>query len=295
MKARSVITVMANKHNSILHYILFFICVCLYSQNAEWIRVKVEVPMGDPNQTKNNAIKNAHSKAVQNHCGVGIQETGMIINQLMSTNILEHVSYGLVLKDTIIKADITTYRKSNQELSVLYSLEMDVLVQCIAGKPDPAFQVNLESNKTVFNEGDELVLTIISTQDCYITLFNIAENQEMVVLHPSFINKDNFVIGGVPIEIPSKNEREMGIHFRVAPLPNYNKNSEIIKVIATKEKIDFLPHLKTIDNPEELEIAGGMAVFKSSNMAIKELAHWLVKIKPDQRTDDLIIYEVHRR
>ena len=74
-----------------------------------------------------------------------------------------------------------------------------------------------------------------------------------------------------------------------------NKNSEIIKVIATKEKIDFLPHLKTIDNPEELEIAGGMAVFKSSNMAIKELAHWLVKIKPDQRTDDLIIYEVHRR
>lgn len=286
---------MANKHNSILNYILFFICVCLYSQNAEWIRVKVEVPMGDPNQTKNSAIKNAHSKASQKHCGVGIQETGMIINQLMSANILEHISYGLVLEDTIIKADITTYRKSNQELSVLYSLEMDVLVQCIAGKPDPAFQVDLESNKTVFTEGEELVLRFTATQDCYITVFNIAENQEMIVLHPSFINKDNFVKSGVTIEIPSKNEREMGIHFRVAPLPNYNKNSEIIKVIATKEKIDFLPHLKTIDSPVEMEIAGGMTIFKSSNLAIEELARWLVRIPPDQRAEDTVIYEVHAR
>ena len=266
-----------------------------HAQDAEWIRKKVEVPMGTQPQTKNLAIKEAHSQAVQEKCGVGIEETGMIINQLMATNILEHVSYGVVLDDSILKADVVTYRKSDTELSVLYQLEMNVRVQCISGNPDPAFQIDLETNKNVFNTGEELILRISSTKDCYITVFNILENQEVVVLHPSFINKDNFIKGDSTIEIPSQADREMGVHLRVAPLPKYEKNREIIKVIATKERIDFLPHLKTIDSPGEMEIAGGMTILKSSNFVIEELARWLVRIPPDQRTEDTAIYEVHAR
>ena len=266
-----------------------------HTKEAEWITVKVEIPFKGQPETKNLAIKEAHSQAIQQHCGVGIQEAGMIINQLMATNILEHISYGVVLGDTIIRANPVTYRKSEAEFSVLYQLEMKVFVQCISAKPDPAFQIDLKINKNVFNTGEELIMRISSTQDCYITVFNILENQEVVVLHPSFVNKNNFIQGGSTIEIPSQDERAMGVHLRVAPLPNFTKNTEIIKVIATKDKIDFLPHFKTIDSPEDMEIAGGMTIFKSSNLAIVELAGWLVRIPPDQRTEDTEIYEVHAR
>lgn len=70
----------------------------------------------------------------------------------------------------------------------LYSVTLRAKVQKEEGEADPSFQVFLKLNdgKVTFLEGEEMVLHITPTQDCYITVFNVlSDNTVLVLFSPS--------------------------------------------------------------------------------------------------------------
>jgi len=280
--------------NSLL-LIFLFIFNGIFPQTLNTVPVKVEVLMGSQPETRIRAINEGRARAVEKRCGVQIEKSGLIIDQLGISSFLEHLSQGYVVDDTITFVDIKKYRRSQVNIEAFYYLEMEVQVECVAAQSDPAFQVNVDLNKSKFFAGDELVIDVTATQDCYITVLNFAENGDLTVLHPSHFSKENFILAETTISIPSLVDRRAGIHIKMNNLPGFEENSEAIKVIATKKDISFLPILNKIDNPQRIKSTNEVDIYGPTNVAYNEFVRWLTKIPSDHRAEDTEVYKVYAK
>ncbi|MCJ7813059.1 DUF4384 domain-containing protein [bacterium] len=160
---------------------------------------------------------------------------------------------------------------------------MNACVAVSQEKPDPSFKIYMELNRTVFQSGDEAIIQIKATKDCHLTLLSLAANDSVYILFPNAIQKETLIIGNVQYEIPDEASRQAGFHIRVAPLPGYKKNTEIVKAIATKQNIPL---------PREIDIGRGFGLIGTPKVAVMKLAAWLSQIPFSERTEANIMYSV---
>lgn len=85
------------------------------------------------------------------------------------------------------------------------------------------------------------------------------------------------------IEIPSLDYRNEGFHIRVKTLPGYKKDTEVLKVIATKQKIDYT---------DEIVISGGFGLIGTPRTAMVKLMRWLSEIPVSERAEATVMYTV---
>jgi hypothetical protein len=154
------------------------------------------------------------------------------------------------------------------------------------GKPDPGFKLSVKLNDVSFKEGEEMIISLRSTQDAYVTIFNVLANNTVVVLFPNQRMKENFIEAKKRYDVPSKKWRKQGIHFRVGLSPDTNKAEEMILVIATKENIPF--------QAKELK-EGSFNILPTYQDAVTTLNRWLLSIPLDKRTSEFLTYQIIRK
>jgi hypothetical protein len=94
---------------------------------------------------------------------------------------------------------------------------------------------------------------------------------------------DHRARAGVVLELPSREWRDRGVHFRASLPPTEQARRELIVVVATRSRISFPVSTPPADT-------GGVSSFPL--MAIQR---WLVTIPLDQRAIAFAAYEVRRR
>ena len=153
-------------------------------------------------------------------------------------------------------------------------------------KPDPSFKVILKLNRAAFQSGDDVFFKIKATKDCYVTIFDLAANDSVYILFPNKFADNNFLKRNSMIEIPNEQQRREGFHIRVATLPGAKRNSEIVKVIATKERIDFI---------DDMDMSSVFSSIGTPKIAITKLAQWLSQIPISERAEASASYIVEAR
>ena len=195
-----------------------------------------------PEEAKNYAIEKACKKAVEYFSGVEIK--GQIVDfQAEShksilidnfSSITTQTTRGVILKKEILSEKIIT--NGNQIIKVV---NLKVKIGKQAGENDSSFQIESNLNRDYFKDGEKMILSFKSSKDCYITILNICSNDSVYVIFPNKYRKKNFVKSGETFLLPNSYDKEIGLYFPVKLLPNKNEDIEMIKVIATKQKIDF--------------------------------------------------------
>ena len=105
------------------------------------------------------------------------------------------------------------------------------------GFSDPGFTIKLKTNKLTFNERDEIQFEVTSSRDCYLTIFNIYENDEKVlIIFPNDFDKENLLVANLPRIIP---DTSSGYSFEAILPEGKYESHELIQLIATKADIDF--------------------------------------------------------
>jgi len=230
------------------------------------------------------AIRNARDVAVEDQCGVNLQSETMVRDYMLSADFIHSISYGHIINEKIISEGVETLQKApDTPPSLTYVIRMQVQVQCETGKSDPSFQVNVSINKPVFTSGEEMILTIKATKDCYITVLDFTAEDMVYILLPSQYWRSNFLRADSTLELPCAKERSLGINFEVTTPPGRNRSGEAIKVIATKQPIVFLTGLETDQ---------GYSVMRTPQLAITELAKWLATVPLSDRAEAQAIFEV---
>lgn len=235
-------------------------------------------------ETQTLALKRARQDAVEKACGINLQTETLVHNFTMSSDFIHAFSYGQVVEEKDIHWETETIPSSDSGIAplILMRVSMNARVVSSEEKPDPSFKLSLGLNRTVFQSGDEAIIMVQSTKDCYLTLLCLAANDSVYMLLPNVMQNEAFIQKGVKYKIPDASQRQEGFHIRVSTLPGHRSDSEMIKAIATRRPVTLL------DSKAEK----GFGQFGTPRMAVIKLASKLAEISPSERAEASIGYTV---
>ena len=105
----------------------------------------------------------------------------------------------------------------------------------------------------------------------------------VVLLFPNEIRKSNKIEGGKEYQIPTAADRKDILKLQVSTLPGHERDTEFIKVIATREPIYLL---------ERLSVKGKYGVMETAKLAVTELARLISSIPVKDRAEATATYEI---
>jgi len=185
-------------------------------------------------------------------------------------------SAGIILEKKLIHEEI---KSDGNNLLKVVVLQVEVGKQ--KGEKDPYFTVESSLNRDYFKDGEEIELTVKSSIDCYLTVINICSNDSVYVIFPNQFRSDNFLRAGEQFNLPNKYEKEIGLTFPVELLPYKNEDVEMLKILATKEKIGF-------------SSIYSFSAYGTHQSALKDLQKWLIKIPRSEIDEVDLQYFIYR-
>lgn len=232
------------------------------------------------------AKRKARLDAVEKVCGIRLQSETLVKDFILAGDFIHSISYGQVVEEKNIQWE--TENIPSQDGSsppvILLKMTMQARVAISEDKPDPSFRIESTINRSTFQSGDEVVITIQATQDCYITLFNIAANDSVYILFPNeHFSTPGFLKSGKKYEIPNKRDRKSNMSIRVAPLQGHKKDTEVVKIVATKKEIKFPYHFKKLNQS---------GLIGTPKVAVRQVARWLVSIPVSERAEAAMMYTI---
>jgi len=268
-------------------FILFAAQAAVSQPELKVYRGEISMANITPEQARQRAIQQARLNSIERQCGVNLQAETMVKDFVLSGDFVHSVSYGQVISEKLVKEWVEIDQPAiDQPPHLTYVVEIKIEVLCEFGQPDPSFRITLKANKSTFVTGEEMILNISATQDCYLTVINYSADDKIYFLVPSKIFIENKLTANVPQELPSALMRQQGVHFRMNTMPGQSQSSEVIQVIATKRKINFL---------DELENENGYAMLPTVSIAGTNLARWLSTIPVSERADAQMVIEIRER
>lgn len=251
-----------------------------------WLEVtgKAFIQNITPEEARERAILDACKKAIEYYSGVEISSRSLdiraesngkiILDQFSSLS--NQTTKGIILEKEIISEKIDT---DGNNLVKIVTLKVKVGKQ--EGEKDPYFNIEAKLNRSYFQDGDEVELTIKSSKDCFLTILNICSNDSVYIIFPNQYRKDNFLESGEVFNLPDKSDRNLGVSFPVSLLPDKEEDSEMIKILATKKKVNF----------SSLYSFSSYGTYKS---ALEDLLQWLIKIPRSEMEEVDLIYYITR-
>ena len=280
---------MIHKINLFICILFIFISSSLFAQdNEKWVTCTGDAAIQNisSEEAKILALRNARINAIEKVCGVSMQAETMVKDFQLAGDFIHSISYGQIVEEKDKRWDTISMPANdpNDPPVLIYKVTMQAKVVSREEKPDPSFKINLKLNRTTFQSGDEVVFKIKATQDCYLTILNIGADDTVRILFPNFLEKNNFIKKAATIQVPGKTFQKTGnSYITVRTLPGSKKNSEVVKVIATKQRIDFI---------DEMDLSNAFSPIGTPKMALTKLARWLSQIPVSERAEASAVYTV---
>ena len=187
-------------------------------------------------QAKEKAISRALKKIIEFYSGVEVSSTSLSI--LAETNLemdLDHfsqltstMSSGMILEKEILEGKLIG--------SDFYTVTLKAKVGKLEGEKDPLFKLEADLNRESYQNGDEMIINISSSKDCYVYVFNILSDETVSALLPNQYLEENYLAKGTSIRVPP--EKGKITKFRVDLPEGKSQATEMILVLGIKADKD---------------------------------------------------------
>ena len=248
-----------------------------------------------PAEAKRQAVERALAEAVRRVSGVRVQSAQLGVgddrNGRVNDSFLSVVQLDAAGRATdyrILDEKFQSERHPALGTQLYFELRALVTVAREHGAIDPGFTVAVSLNDALFFDGggsldgnDEVIATITPTQDAWLTVFGVVGDSAQLLL-PNALMSDNHAAGRRATELPAREWRDRGVHFRASLPPAEKARRELVVVVATRKPVQFTPATPT-----------GDAI--SSSFPLMDIQKWLVTIPLDQRAIAFAAYEVRRK
>ena len=258
-----------------------------FSQDAEWVTVNGIAPIENvtKNEARKMAIDNARREAVEKVVGVDILSETMVINYNVSGDVIRTIPHGKVIGQEILKEEIELIPAKNigEAPFLAYKVQMRAKVIKEKGQTDVFFRLQAELNRKVFKEGDLIEIKVTPSRDCYLSIFNILEDETAIILFPNRFNQNNFVKANTTFVFPGEADRKKGITLAAFVGEGKEKEDEILHILALKEPL----HFNTAKFRE-----GIYGVYDGRSAMVNDLVRNIVGIPLSQRAEKFIQYRI---
>ena len=181
------------------------------------------------------------------------------MNNLLRTTVLCGAVIAISLTAVANEAD-ESYLK---DLDIRQTPMHDVLVPPAPASVGNGLAVDAEVDRSsrVYTHGDHVVLSVTTTEDSYIWVFDTGTSGKVHQLFPNRYDQDNFLNAGSTLSIPPADAE----YVLSASHP---QGAELITVVATKENTPLTPDLVDWDS----DIGPFLALRGTADSVAKDLA-----------------------
>lgn len=234
--------------------------------------------------------EDAKRKAILNACENAIQYTGFEVSQrildiqaesdhkIIQNDFLSLTS--LTTKGVILEKELLDEKVTIEGKRLVQTVWMKIRLGTQQGRKDPYFQIHAALNKETFKVGDTLQVTITATQDCYITILNIADEKAYVLFPNQYFN-DNFVRKGQKVSFPSWHHTKMGVTIPALLSPGKERELGIIKVLATKKEAS-------------LQGLCSQSPYGTSELVLQDLMNYFIQIPREEIEEADLTYKIYK-
>jgi len=190
-----------------------------------------------------------------------------------------------VIGQEILKEDIELIPAKNKGeapyLAYRVTLRANVIKE--KGKTDVFFRLKAELNRNVFKEGDLIEIKVTPSRDCYLSIFNILEDETAIILFPNRFSTNNFVKANTTFIFPGDADRKKGITLEAFVSEGKQKVDEIFHILALKEPL----HFDTATFKE-----GIFGIYDGHSAMVNDLVKNIVGIPLSHRAEKFIQYRI---
>ena len=207
-----------------------------------WVAATGSVRFGDQDtkhQAFAQAIAEARRKAVDTLLGVRIDHSFMDFqseNSLrgefaLTENLLRVTQLGRAIKENVLRLGPV-----DDPDCVACRIEAQIQTCLVPEKErrDNDFQVHVRLNRSSYQDGDEVIITVTSTRDSYLYIYNVDMDFRAALIAPNKYVPSVRVKAGEAWVYPSDDLRAKGLRATAYLLPGSSVSAETIRVVASK-------------------------------------------------------------
>ena len=209
------------------------------------------------------------------------ESDGMANEQSAWSGFFKSTVSGVITAEEILEDGFPKEIKNGYEKT----MKLKAYVEPVSGQRDPGFYIDAHLENNMLKSGDELAFSITPSKDCYLYVFNLMADHNIMLMMPNEYFTENYIKGGITMEIPDPAIRKYQ-KFRVAPMPGEEITSESIYIVCTKEKVPIISELPMIGT--------SIKVFSANSQDFVKLQRWLTNIPLNERIEKNLIYHISR-
>jgi hypothetical protein len=209
---------------------------------AIWVEAEGTAIMGESitlQAAQRASLEEARRAAIEKAVGTYVTSSTSVRNFQLAEDLVRVISRGKILEEHVLERGVKLEGKG--ELAS-YRTRIKAKVQRVDGHHQGNFAVQSRLNHSVFENGDEAEIHITTSQDAYLYVFNVTEDDHVTILVPNRFLQDSFTKAGSEFTFPPDSLTKRGIKLNTWLMPGKQRSTEKIKVIASRHPVASLKH-----------------------------------------------------
>lgn len=238
-------------------------------------------------EVRGKARDEARRNAIEQAVGLFVRGATVLHNSMITDELVSSVARGVIEEEQWVEEHIEEVpdKRPGPKLAIWHS-KVKARVRPVRVERRAGFSLRASLNKTVFQEGEEALIKVQSSQPAYLHVFSVTQDGSVTLLLPNRFRADNLFQANQDYVVPDDRLRSLGIKLRVLLPKNAKKAREYIKVIATRKAINLVSE-KTPD--------GVFHTFDGADAGmIRDVVKRLAELEDEDWTEATLPYEVRQ-
>jgi hypothetical protein len=267
-------------------YLLFSLLMSNILWGQQWYKGEAVVLGGETESIgalRQRALQAARVKALQ-QAGITIQAVELRIQgeeKLMNIDLYSSFAQsdarGIIIDERNLSFQSQFVSVGALSLPQI-TASVEARVEVPKGEPDRMFELSLAADKNTYYENEDLQLTVQSSKDGYLSIFQI-KNDTCFILHPH------------PL-IPSTSKNKIVANTKLL-VPPADKPYSFELNLEGGNGDHAVEYFVAVVTKEEIPIGGRFN--KQESFSLKEFNNWLVNIAVDQRSSASIVIQIVKK
>ncbi len=254
-----------------------------------WVESEGSFNLGDETTmdlAQRASLEAARRAAIEKVVGMNVTGSTLVRNAQLVDDLVHVVSKGMIVEEQVLERGLQAQGSAGSHATYRTKIRAQV-VRLSPGKRGANYSVQCRLNRTTYQHGDHAELRVTPTQDSYLYVFDITEDEHLTVLAPNRFVPETYVPSGHEYVFPPAELVKRGIHMTTMVASGKQRSVESIKVIATRQPIEVLKRRA----PE--------AIFEefrpNDTTMLVDLLKTLAGLEPGEWTECAATYEIVQR
>jgi hypothetical protein len=151
---------------------------------------------------------------------------------------------------------------------------------------DPSFRLDASLNQSTFKDGDDMLIRIKPTKDCYVSIFTIFDDEKVLRLIPNRFKKDNLLKANETFSFPNEEDQKMGITLKVHTSGKKDVVTESIYILALKQPFNL---------NSDIFQEGIFGMYHGQAAFMNDLIKEVIGIPLGERAEKLLMYQIRKK